>query len=222
PFTSLLGKQPPWAYQFWGAVVGKPEAIGNAARLREALYKPDEDDAIYRDAGLIRALISNQQFEAAEALYRLLVGQKETATLIQNGSFDMEPEYYPIDWQLFTTGEYGAAVRDGKLELSAIQNSGGLFARQLVKLPAEMVTMDIKPSDPIPDNTQIIVSLRCAQKMENAPQTIRIPLEREIVGLQINNAKSGCSFYWLDINGRASENRGGFDIALDAVHIYSS
>ena len=219
PFTSLLGKQPPWAYQFWGAVVRTPEAVGNAARLREALYKPNESDDIYRDAGLIRALISNQQFEVAEALYHLLAGQKEAGSLLKNGSFDKEPEYYPIEWQLFSTGEYGAAVRGGKLELSAIRNSGGLFARQLVKLPAELMTMDIKPSDPIPDNARMIVSLRCAQKMDNAPQPIRIPLEKEIAGLQINNATSGCSFYWLDINGRASENGGGFDIALDSISL---
>src|SRR5690606_33418254 len=107
PFASLLGKQPPWAYQFWGAVVGTPEAIDNAARLREALYKPDESDGNYRDADLIRALVSNQQFETAEALYHLLIGQKEADSLLKNGSFDTEPEYYPIDWQLFSTGEYG-------------------------------------------------------------------------------------------------------------------
>lgn len=219
PYTTLLGKQPPWASQFWGAVVGKPEALGNAARLREALYRPGEDGTIYRDAGLIRSLVNNQQFEAAEALYHLLTGQKETDSLVKNGSFDKEPEYYPIDWQLFSTGEYGAAVRDGKLELSAIRNSGGLFARQLIKLPARTVTLDIKPGDSIPDNTQIIVSLRCAQKMENAPQPIRIPLEKEIAGLQIDNAQSGCSFYWLDINGRAAENGGGFDVEVESVSL---
>src|SRR5690606_5808922 len=207
PYTRLLGKQPPWASQFWGAVVAKPEALGNAARLREALYKPDEDDTIYRDAGLIRTLAFNQHFETAEALYHLLAVQKETRSFVKNGSFDAEPEFYPIDWQLFSTGEYGAAVTGGKLQLSAIQNSGGLFARQLVKLPAKIVKLDIKPSDPIPNDARIIVSLRCAQKMDDAPRTIRIPLEQEIKDLQINNAASGCSYYWMDISGRASENR---------------
>ncbi|MGI9360319.1 MAG: hypothetical protein ACR2O7_01900 [Parasphingorhabdus sp.] len=219
PYTSLLGKQPPWASQFWGAVVGKPEALGNAARLREALYKPGEDDTIYRDAGLIRSLVNNQQFETAEALYRLLTGQKETGSLVKNGSFDKEPEFYPIEWQLFSTGEYGAAVTGGKLQLSAIQNSGGVFARQLVKLPAEVVKLNIKPSVPISDNAHMIVSLKCAQVITNPPQTIRIPLEREIEDLQINNSTSGCSFYWFDINGRASENGEGFDIALDSITI---
>src|SRR5690554_2559326 len=219
PYTSLLGKQPPWASQFWSAVVGKPEALGNTARLREALYKPGEDDTIYRDAGLIRSLVNNQQFEAAEALYHLLTGRKGTGFLVKNGSFDKEPEFYPIEWQLFSTGEYGAAVNHGKLQLSAIQNSGGVFARQLVKLPAEVVKLSIKPSDPIPNDARIIVSLRCAQKMDAAPRTIRIPLQREIEDLQINNAASGCSYYWMDISGRASENRGGFDVGLDSVSL---
>lgn len=219
PYTSLLGKQPPWASRFWGAVVRTPEAIGNAARLREALYRPDENDAIYRDAGLIRTLIFNQHFETAEDLYHLLAGKKENSSFVKNGSFDAEPEFYPIDWQLFSTGEYGAAVTGGKLQLSAIQNSGGLFARQLVKLPAKIVKLDIKPRDPIPDNARIIISLRCAQTMDNAPQTIRIPMEREIKDLQINNATSGCSFYWMEISGRASENGGGFDISLDSISL---
>ncbi|HEY9090039.1 hypothetical protein [Parasphingorhabdus sp.] len=219
PYTSLLEKQPPWASQFWGAVVRTPVSVVNAALLREALYKPDENDDIYRDAGLIRTLAFNQHFETAEALYHLLAGQKETSSFVKNGSFDAEPEFYPIDWQLFSTGEYGAAVTGGKLQLSAIQNSGGLFARQLVKLPAKIVKLDIKPRDPIPDNARIIVSLRCAQAMDNAPRTIRIPLEREITDLQINNANSGCSFYWMEISGRASENGGGFDIALDSISL---
>src|SRR5690554_4777911 len=219
PYTRLLGKQPPWASQFWGAVVAKPEALGNAARLREALYKPGEDDTIYRDAGLIRSLVNNQQFEAAEALYHLLTERKETGSLVKNGSFDKEPEFYPIEWQLFSTGEYGAAVNHGKLQLSAIQNSGGVFARQLVKLPEKVVKLNIKPRDPIPNDARIIVSLRCAPKMDDAPRTIRIPLEREIKDLQINNAASGCSYYWMDISGRASESRGGFDVGLDSISL---
>lgn len=219
PFASILAKQPPWADQFWGTVVGTPEAVGNAARLREMLYKPNKDEEMYYDAHLIRALVSNQQFEAAEALFRLLTRQKESPSLLKNGSFKEKPKYYPIDWQLFSTGEYGAVIRDGRLELSAIRNSGGLFVRQLVKLPAEIVTLDIKPSDPISDDAKIIVSLKCAQAIKNVPQTIRFSLKREITDLKIDNTNSGCSFYWLDINGRASDNGDGFDVALDSISL---
>ncbi|MEH6714999.1 hypothetical protein [Parasphingorhabdus flavimaris] len=219
PFANLLAKQPPWAYEFWRTVVRTPEAIGNAARLREMLYKPDESDDTYRDTQLISALVSDQQFETAEALYFLLVGEDKTGSLLKNGSFEAIPEYSPIDWQLFSTGEYGATVTEGKLELSAIRNSGGLFARQLVELPAKVMTIDIKPSVSIPDNAEIAVSLKCAQAMNESPQTIRIPLKQQIKNLQIDNARSGCSFFWLDIIGQASENGDGFDIALDSISL---
>jgi len=217
PFVSLLAKQPPWARQFWGTVVRTPEAVSNAARLREALYKPNETDAAYSDAYLIRALIREQQFDQAQSLYRLLVRAKETGALLVNGSFDTEPEYAPIDWQLISTGEYGSSITGGTLQLSAIRNAGGLFARQLVKLPARTVKMDVNPDSPITDDAQIFLSLTCAQQLAKAPQPITISLKSKIENLQINNSQSGCSFYWLDINGRASENGNGFDIILNSI-----
>ena len=219
PFASLLRKQPPWEPRFWGAVAGKREAIGNAARLRVMLYKPNESGESYRDEKLIDALVNNKQFEAAETLYSLLVGRKDASSLLKNGSFEAESKYPPIDWKLFSTGEYGAVVTDGKLELSAIRNSGGLFAQQLVKLPATVMTMSIKFSDSMADNARIVVSLKCAQTIQNVPQPIRISLFRDITNLQIDNSRSECSFYWLDINGRASETGDGFDVALDSISL---
>ncbi|MEH6756963.1 MAG: hypothetical protein V7676_05585 [Parasphingorhabdus sp.] len=222
PYASLLAKGPPWAYRFWDAVVRNTKVIGNAARLREMLYNPNEDEDIYRDASLIGALASNQQFEKADSLYQLLVGDREAGSLLRNSSFATTPKYPPIDWQLFSTGEYGAVVTNGNLALSAIRNSGGLLARQLIKLPPAAVTLDIKPSDHISDNTRINVSLNCAEATQGVPQTIRIPLQRERTNLQIDNSKSGCSYYWLDINGRASETGDGFDVKLNEVNIFTS
>ena len=217
PFTSLLKKQPPWANQFWAAVVGKPDSLGNAVLLRSKLYKPAENDEAYRDADLIRALISNQQFAQAGDLYDLLVDEKNTNNLVKNGSFVAESLYSPLDWQLFSTGEYGAVITGGKLELSAIRNSGGLFARQLVKLPSRILALEVGTGSSKNYPVPVFVTLTCAQTMNNAPQAIRIPVKTKIDNLQINNSQSGCSFYWLDISGRASETGDGFDIALDSI-----
>jgi len=219
PFANLLAKLPSWAPQFWGTVVETPGALVNAARLREILYQPNENDAVYRDDRLIQALVSNQQFETAEALFHLLAEQKEDNSLLKNSSFETEPEYSPIDWQLFSTGEYGAVVADGKLELSAIRNSGGLFARQLVNLPPRIVTLDIKSQDSISDNARVTVGLQCAEISNNAPQRIRISLKNKTTSSKIDNSRSGCSFYWFDINGRASENGEGFDIVIDSISL---
>lgn len=222
PFASLLEKQPPWAYQFWGAVTGKPGSIGNAARLREILYKPNESDGIYRDQNLIRALVNNKQFETAEALYHLLVGQKEAGALLKNGFFEAERPYPPIDWQLFSTGEYGALVTDGKLKLSAIRNSGGRFARRLINLPSRILTMEISSSTSMVDSAQIFITLSCAEKTNDAPRTIKFLLKGKIETLKLDNSQSGCRYYWLDVNGRTLENSDGFDVSLDSIKIISS
>ncbi len=222
PFASLLAKQPPWAPRFWGAVVTIPEAIGNAARLRELLYMPNESEGTYRDENLIRALVNNNQFETAEALYHLLVGRKKARALLENGSFEAEPKYSPIDWQLFSTGEYGAVITDSELKLSAIQNSGGKFARRLVNLPARVLTIEIVSSTNIFDNAQIFITLTCAQKINETPRPTKILLKSKIETFKLDNSQSGCHFYWLDINGRTSGNSDGFDVALDSLQIFPS
>lgn len=219
PMTNLLRKQPPWANQFWGTVVGTPASLDNAVRLRQAVYKPSDSDGEYRDAELIHALIDNQQFEQALSLYHLLNSNKKTGLLLKNGSFDTQSSYPPLDWQLVSTGEYGATINDGKLELRAIRNSGGLFVRQLVELPPRTLIMNVSPDSPINDDTRIFVTLTCAQAIKDPPQTIRIPIKRKIENLKMNNSNSGCSYYWLDINGRASENSDDFNVALDSISL---
>lgn len=219
PFAGLLSKKPPWASRFWGAVVTTPEAIENAAQLRAKLYAGDEAKDSYRDSILIRALVNNKRFETAENLYRLLAGKKDEDSLVANGFFERKPEYPPLDWELFSHGEYGAAITKGNLQLSAIQNSGGLFARQLVKLPAAILTVSVKSNSSIPEGASISVRISCAEIIENAPRPISIPLEKNLTRQQISNQQSGCNFYWLEIVGRASESGDGFDLGLDSLSL---
>lgn len=221
PFAQLLETKPPWSRRFWGAAISNKESIGNAARLRELLHKPDDDDEeVYQDARMVRGLVLTERFGKAKSMYHLLSGEKpKVGTLVNNGFFDREPRFPPLDWQLYSTGEYGAVVSDGKLKLSAIRNASGLFARQLVELPQRIVTLDIKTGSPIPDDAELIFSLECAQTLENSPRSIRLPQKEEITNLQIDNSGSGCTYYWLGINGRASENGNGFDVSVDSVSI---
>ncbi len=220
PFSSLLAKKPPWANQFWGTVVGAPNSLVNAARLREALFKPNESENSYRDAALVRALTSNKNFEQAEALYRLLASQQKTDSLLENGYFNTEPKYPPIDWQLFSTGEYGAVIADGKLELSAIRNSGGRFARQLVILPSGILTIEAKSAAAIPDDTRIAISLVCAEDIAKMPRPITISLESLVTKQRISNKLTQCRYYWFDIIGRSAEIGDGFDVGLETISLH--
>ncbi len=219
PFASLLEKQPPWENQFWGTVVGTSNSLRNAARLREALYQPDEIIDAYRDPELILGLVNNQQFEEAVSLYHLLVGQKRSGYLLENGSFENESRYQPIDWLLFSTGSYGASITKGNLHLSAIRNAGGVFARQLVEMPASTVKIEVQLGAKIPAETELAIILQCAEKIDNRPQLVRIKLQKLSTFRRINNQGSGCRYYWLDVTGRASENSVGFDVNIDRISL---
>lgn len=219
PFAGLLSKNPPWSSRFWQAVVTTPEAIGNAATLRKLLYAPNGTEEDYRDANLIRALVNDKQLEAAEDLYQLLAITTKQGSLIKNGSFIYESNYPPLDWQLASTGEYGAAITHDSLQLSAIRSSGGVFARQLVKLPPKVLTMEVKSDSDIPEDANMFISISCAETIQSLPKPIRVPLTDKVTSQQISNVQSDCGFFWFDITARAAENGNGFDVSLNSVSL---
>jgi len=53
--------------------------------------------------------------------------------------------------------------------------------------------------------------------IDNMPRTIRFSLTGKSTRQQIGNQLSGCSYYWFDITGRASENSDGFDVGLKSI-----
>jgi hypothetical protein len=220
PFAELLSEKPPWASRFWEAVVATPEAIENAARLRERLYTETEEKESYRDSTLMKALVDNKRFEAAENLFDLLERPARTDSILQNSSFEREPKYPPLDWHLFSTGEYGAAITKSNLQLSAIRNSGGIFARQLVKLPPGTLSINVRLDDgAFEKGAELFISISCAELMEKPPVPIKIPLMGNVVRRQIANQQSGCSYFWFDIRGRSTENGSGFDVSIDSVSL---
>jgi hypothetical protein len=219
PFGNLLSHTPPWASQFWAAVAADPEAVVNGAALRSRVFRKNESKDIYRDADLIAALINNQHFGTAEALYNLFSPKPPANELVRDSSFTREPIYAPLDWQLFSTGEYGSAINRGSLQLSAIQNSGGLLARQLVKIPPAIVDISAKANDTIPDDVDLAISLTCAEKGDKSSTPIKFRLTEKSTVRQISNQRTGCRYYWVDLSGRASADGAGFDIALMQLSI---
>lgn len=220
PYAALLSKNPPWASQFWANLAVTPGSIVNGAVLREKVYSNAENKGVYNDANLIRALVQNYHFGEAEKLYGLLVDEISAGAIIRNSSFELEPQYAPLDWLLASTGEYGANIGRGTLQLSAIQNSGGIFARQLVKLPPAIIQIDVRATHRIPANVELTIELACAERIDNAPDAIRIDLAEQVTLRKISNEKSNCSYYWLDVNGRASNDSAGFDISLESLSLH--
>ncbi len=221
PLAGLLSKKPPWAYRFWQQVSSTQQAIGNAVQLRKRLYKPTELSENYPDPELVKALVKSERFSEAEELYNLLSQEPSDGSLIKNGSFQHEPKYSPLDWQLFSTGEYGATIADGNLQISAIANSGGLFARQLVRFPSGLLQINTRFASNIPDDVNMELRISCAETNISPRVTVRLPLIEQTGRQQISNQHSGCSYFWLEIVGRASENGNGFDTVLEYVSLRS-
>ncbi|CAO1649423.1 hypothetical protein [Parasphingorhabdus sp. NYA22] len=218
PFADLLSEKPRWAVQFWTTVVATPEVLENAARLRELIYTAGETDHLSTDALLISALVRDKQFETGRKLYQTLNEPEKPTPGSENSSFEHEPRYPPFDWMLYSTGQYGAVITDGALRLNATPNSGGLFARKLVLMPARIIEIEVKTRD-IPDDAFVDISLTCAETVDNAPRPASIPVRGKLTKQKISNVQSGCGFYWLDINARATDRGGGLDVSFDSVSL---
>ena len=165
PLTGLLSDDPPWTLRFWRQVSSTPQALGNAVQLRKRLYRSGEASENFADAELVKALIKNEQFREANELYTFLSPEYSSSSLIKNGSFSYEPRFPPLDWQLYTTGEYGAAVSDDNLQISAIAESGGRFARQLVEFPSGVLEIETKFASTIPDDANLELKISCAETL---------------------------------------------------------
>lgn len=216
-YADILSKNPPWAKRFWERVVSTPEAIENAAVLRTQLYKKDEKQGIYRDSDLIRALVRLRKYEVAGQLFDIFSKGSKDSLLVRNGSFASVPEYPPFDWQLFSTGTYGASIGGRSLNLSAIRQSGGMFARQLVKMPYSIMTLTVEFDQDVQATTELFLELSCAEDRVNPPNPIKILLNERTIVRKISNKEANCEYYWLSIYGKSLGERDGFDTSINSI-----
>ena len=219
PFRIKLSHSPPWSDRFWTKVAENSEALDNVVVLRQELYSKNEQGNNYRDAALIYALITNNKFGKAKKLFELLSKPTGNSNIIQNGEFKSVPKYPPMDWQLFSTGEYGAAIDKNRLNLSIIPNSSGLFARQLVKLPRQTVDLKIKGSWTGSQNDLLAFDLYCSEDIMDKPNKITMPFEGGVMSTAIDNTKTSCDYFWLEIRGRAGQAGNGFDAYFNSISI---
>lgn len=208
PFADLLLQNPPWATSFWESVVAAPGALINGAILRQRVFRESENKTHFRDEDLIRALAYSQHFGMAERTYALFNPISSSNEIIKNSSFDREPEFAPLDWELMTTGQYGASVTEDGLELSAVEDGGGVFAKQLVQLPIALMQLEIEANATIPNHAKLVLEISCAEKLSVTPRPIRIPIKEKSTLRKISNQSSGCRYFWVKVVARASGQEG--------------
>lgn len=218
-FDRMLRSDPPWAGQFWTAVLSQPQSLANAVQLRILLDDEKLPRDSFRDHQLISQLVDSYDYESADRLYQILQKQIGQPAIVKDGDFSDKPEFPPVDWQTISEGEYGADISDGTLRLSAINNAGGLFARQLIRLPSGL--LELKATRPDQGDSSAIVSINlvCAEKIANLPLPITIKLDFGDTTRKIRNFDSKCGYYWLNVLGRAGANGRGYDEEISSISI---
>jgi len=225
PIRSLLTEKPPWARRFWQYASINNSSVKNVAVLREQILDLGVDEEIYSDDKLILNLTKNYMFDEAKQLRNRLVANgkaninAESQEAVVNGSFSSKPLYPPINWQTYSNGEYGASFSDNGLYLSAINNSGGKFARQLIYLSPQIYQVKVDVSKAISPDDNLSLQLACAEKEGQKLNKIVIDIRDKKVDQSVNYTEGSCRYFWLNINGLASENGLGFDNVIKSISI---
>lgn len=219
PYAVVLSQDPPWTGSFWGQVTSTPEVLENAVVLRQFLFQSKVHNSGYQDANLIFSLIKDHKFGKAKQLYLMLNGTAWDADIVRNDDFRTVPQFPPLDWQLFSTGEYGATIEGGRLNLSAIGNSGGLVARQLIEIPRGRLQLKISLLRQPPRGSRINTQISCAQKDTKTGGTVTVAITKLETSVGIDNVRKDCSFFWLDIIARSDQDGNGFDIGIKSVSL---
>ena len=217
PLAEIMKKDPPWMSGFWYNVLMQKDAMTNAVKLRLALMDSELPVSDFQDDALLTSLVNNGYIANAETLYNSLKPRQATNIIVHDGDFDMHPTYTPFDWQLFSNGEYGAEIFDGSLNLSAISNAGGIFARQLVTLPNGKFNLQISMDKPNDGNETISVQLSCAEIPSKRLNPVNIPLRSRKTERILDNSPGICRYYWLNIVGSPSDR--GYDARLYSIKI---
>lgn len=226
-FSKILSNQPPWSRQFWQLASSNAAAVKNAAVLRTRLYDIREDQKNYADTQLIATLVNNYYFENAIQLYSLLKngigtnisGKKPNENTVRNSDFSESSLYPPLDWQIFSDADYGASIADNSLYISAINDSGGLFARQLINLEAKPYQLDIAILQQAGAEDNLTLQLSCAEKIDRKPANINLKLTGKKISQRLDNSAALCRYYWLNINGRSFDVGDGMDAVIESISI---
>ncbi|WP_241656586.1 hypothetical protein [Sphingomonas oligophenolica] len=134
PLAQVLAKQPEWSSQFIQQLVQSGVNLPNIAQLFVDLKRSGKPAADRALATLIDRLIAVESYDAASRLY-LTYRPSVTSLGIRDGEFVLaRPEPTAFDWNFPEAEGLSADIRDGALHVDAAPATGGVVARQLVRL----------------------------------------------------------------------------------------
>ncbi len=220
PFVNTMSKLPPWAGEFWLAVLKDDAALSNAARLRSDLHEQGVDSLASLDSALLYRLVASKKFENADQLFQTLSGfdRSMETELITNFNFSRAPKLQPFDWGLVSKGDYGANInmRTNQLEIDALSGAGDIVASQILKIkPGNYRLAGNIENFSGTKSPPISVSIVCAER--GSASTVRIPVEKKSFDNQVVLGSSDCNYYFFNIIADRVDNEEGYDVALNNI-----
>ncbi|WP_235527164.1 hypothetical protein [Sphingopyxis sp. 113P3] len=182
----VLGAKPSWSARYWKTVLGTPESLVNAAKLRIRVARAPwkQTDITDADPVLMLYLVRDGHFDTARQLSQVLgrphqasTGQGDDVAL---ANFSRQPLLPPMDWQLASSGNLGATIEPERklLSISAIAGARGYAARRLVELAPGSYELDWTISaNTALDKGMLTARLDCAEKGGNSNVAQEVDLD---------------------------------------------
>lgn len=212
---ALLRQNPPWLNAFLLEAAQLPAGLASIADIRRALPRAFDRALIDRDAGLVASLTASDPGKALVLVDRL-APRPAGREIVRDARFTTEPRYPPIDWQLVSEGDYGAARdrRQGGLLVSGVAAAGGSVARQIVELAPGRYRLGMVRSD---SGTPAVptISIRC--RTQALGDSVRL-LGNRPVAVAAFDVPASCRYFLVDIEVPVGLEE-AYDLKIDRVSL---
>ncbi|MDZ7588741.1 MAG: hypothetical protein U5J78_06265 [Parasphingorhabdus sp.] len=220
PLLKMMRTRPVWERQFWYAAMQNPAALNNLVKLRIDLARSGIPDVAKTDSEMFLELAKAQNFASAEQLYAALTPRKSASDIVRDADFKAEPKFAPLDWQLNNSGDFGATIdpRAGKLQVSAVSNSGGWVARQIVRLSPGRYVIEAKSQALYEAAPAPKLQLVCAEVQGEGNVALNEFVPLGTARIMFTQPSGGCGYYWMIVSATVAEDA-GYDLAFDKISI---
>jgi hypothetical protein len=219
--AKLLRRDPPWAEEFWQVAPTVKGAAGAVGELRLELASSGLKFDSRSDSALAEQLLNAGRYDLADRLYRSVAGSADGASgdRVRDGQFTRPPKLPPVDWAIFSAGDYGAEIRPagGALLFAATTSIRSLLARQWISLSPGRYVLSTRLSftQQGGESGAVYARLTCI----GTDRAHDFALRNGSIAQTFAVGAGDCRNYWLDILAEPGEGSTGLDGSLDYISI---
>lgn len=219
---NLLSRDASWGAQFWRQLAQSPIGLANAANLRIAFAQRGGTNDRDVDRLLVAGLAGQSRFDDAARLGKALfpslrdLAAPGTREMVRNADFSFAPDIVPFDWQLISTGDFGAGLQrnGGPLLVSAIGGSRGVAAEQLIALPRGALRLNVATDRAeTTGKGRLVVELTCAD------QGSKTLFRGDTTDMPALIAAADCRWAWLRLAVQVPEDADGQEWIVRRVSV---